>query len=130
MRGTIACAALLASSAASAQPVAVESAVYVETVDGDGARVIAPAERVVRGDRVVTILRWEARGDGRFTAVSRIPASLAIESASTRRLEVSTDGGRNWRRLDEPDRFPPGATHLRWRIGRGEGRLSYRAVVR
>jgi len=45
-------------------------------------------------------------------------------------IEVSTDGGRSWRRLDDSDEVPQGTTHLRWQIGGGEGRLSYRAVVR
>jgi len=84
----------------------------------------------LRGDRVVTILRWNAPLGGRYTAVSQVPAGLAIESASRSGVEVSTDGGRSWRRLDDPDAVPRDTTHLRWRIGGGEGRLSYRAVVR
>ena len=130
MHRTMALAALFAASAAGAQDVAVQSAVYRETQGVDGTRLVVPATRLVRGDRVVTILRWDAPRDGSFTAVSRIPALLALESASTPGLEISTDGGRNWRRIADPDRIPRGATHLRWRIDAGEGQLSYRAVVR
>ena len=129
MRRTIALVALHAASAAGAQSVAVESAVYTETDGRSGARVIEPTVRLVRGDRVVTILRWDAPGGASFMAVSRIPPALALESASEPNLEISTDDGRSWRRLGDPDRIPRGATHLRWRIG-GAGQLSYRAVVR
>lgn len=130
MRWTIAGAALIAASAAGARDLAVESAIYTETAGADGARVVVPAARLVRGDRVVTILSWNAPRDGRFTAVSRIPSGLALESASKPGLEISTDGGRSWRRIADPDTIPRGATHLRWQIGGGEGQFSYRAVVR
>ena len=130
MRWTIAAAALLAPAPAAAQGVAVESAVYRETAGDDGALRIAPAERLLRGDRVVTVLRWDAPRAGSFTAVTPVPAGLAIESASRTDLDVSVDGGRNWRRLADPDQVPRNTTHLRWQIGGGEGRLSYRAVVR
>ena len=130
MRWLLILTALLAAGAARAQPVAVESAVYTETVTDDGTRVIVPADRVVRGDRVVTILRWDAPHDGAFTATSRVPAGLIPESASNPGLEASIDGGRSWRRIDWSGRIPRAATHLRWQIRGGEGRLSYRAVVR
>ena len=130
MRWTIAVASLLAAAPLAAQSVAIDSAVYRETAGAGGARQVVPAERLLRGDRVVTILSWEAPRGASYTAVSPVPAGLAIESASRAGLEVSTDGGRSWRRLDDPDTVPPGTTHLRWRIAGGEGRLSYRAVVR
>ena len=130
MRCTIAVAALLAAAPLAAEDVAIDSAVYRETAGADGARRVVPAGQLLRGDRVVTILSWDAPHGGSFTAVSPVPAGLAIESASRPGLEVSTDGGRSWRRLDDPDQVPQGTTHLRWQIGGGEGRLSYRAVVR
>ena len=130
MRWTIAVAALLTAAPLAAQDVAIDSAVYRETASADGARRVAPAGRLLRGDRVVTILTWEAPRGASYTAVSPVPAGLTIESASRAGVEVSTDGGRSWRRLDDPDAVPPGITHLRWQIGAGEGRLSYRAVVR
>ncbi len=128
MRRTIAAAALLAATPLSAQGVAIDSAVYRER-GGDGTTRIEPATRLVRGDRVVTILTWNAPRGGSYTVTSAVPANLALHSASRPGVEVSTDGGRSWRRLDDPDRVPPGTTHLRWQVG-GEGRLSYRAVVR
>ena len=130
MRWTIAAAALLAPAPLAAQDVAIDSAVYRETSAVDGARRIVPADRLLRGDRVVTILSWDAPRGASYTAVSPVPAGLTVESASRAGLEVSTDGGRSWRRLDDPDAVPQGTTHLRWRIAGGEGRLSYRAVVR
>ena len=130
MRWTIAAAALLATAPLAAQDVAIDSAVYRETAGADGARQVAPAGRLLRGDRVVTVLNWEAPRGASYTAVSPVPAGLAIESASRSGIEVSTDGGRSWRRLDDSDEVPQGTTHLRWQIGGGEGRLSYRAVVR
>jgi hypothetical protein len=130
MRWTITVAALLAAAPLAAEDVAIDSAVYRETASADGARRVAPADRLLRGDRVVAILRWEAPRGGSYTAVSTVPAGLSIESASRAGLEVSIDGGRSWRRLDDPTAVPPGTTHLRWRIDGGEGRLSYRAVVR
>lgn len=128
MRWTIALVALLAAIPANAQGVAIDSAVYLERVS-DGATRIEPASRLARGDRVVTILTWNAPRGGSYTVVSPVPAGLTLQSASQPGLEVSTDGGRTWRRLADPDNAPPGTTHLRWQVG-GEGRLSYRAVVR
>lgn len=130
MRWILASAALLAASPAAAQGVAVDSAVYLETASADGGLQVVPADRLVRGDRVVTILRWDAPRGASYTAVSRVPAGLAIESTSRTGLEASSDGGRSWHRIDHADRVPEGTTHLRWRIAGGEGRLSYRAVVR
>jgi hypothetical protein len=128
MRWTIILAALLAAAPLSAQGVAIGSAVYRERA-GDGAMRIEPATRLVSGDRVVTILSWNAPSGGSYTVTSPVPAGLVVQSASRPGLEVSTDGGRSWRRLADPDRVPNGTTHLRWQVG-GEGRLSYRAVVR
>ena len=128
MRWTIALAALLAAIPASAQHVAIDSAVYRERVDNGETR-IEPATRLIRGDRIITILTWDAPQGGSYTVVSPVPAGLVLQSASYSSLEVSTDGGRTWRRLADPDVIPRGTTHLRWRIG-GGGRLSYRAVVR
>ena len=132
MRFTIAGAAVLGAlspaAPAVAQGVAIDSAVYREQAHNGAVR-IEPATRLLRGDRVVTILRWDAPDQGRYTVTSAVPASLAIESASHPGLEVSLDGGRNWRRLADPRSVPRETTHLRWQM-RGDGRLSYRAVVR
>ena len=128
MRWTIPLAALLAAAPLSAQSVAIDSAVYRER-PADGAMRIEPATRLVSGDRVVTILSWDAPRGGSYTVTSAVPPSLVLQSASQPGLEVSIDGGRNWQRLEDPDRVPHGTTHLRWQVG-GQGRLSYRAVVR
>jgi len=130
MRWTIATAALLAAAPLAAEDIAIDSAVYRETAGAGGARQVVPAGRLLRGDRVVTVLRWDAPQGASYTAVSPVPAGLAIESASRPGLEVSVDGGRSWRQLEDPDSVPQGTTHLRWQIAGGEGRLSYRAVVR
>jgi hypothetical protein len=130
VRWTIALATLLTAAPLAAEGLAIDSAVYRETAGTGGALQVAPAGRLLRGDRVVAILSWEAPRGASYTAVSPVPASLSIESASRTGLEVSLDGGSSWRRLDDPDSIPKGITHLRWRINGGEGRLSYRAVVR
>jgi hypothetical protein len=122
------CGSLLLTLPAYGQGVAIDSAVYHERLDG-GARTIQPATRLLRGDRVITILRWEAPGQARYTATSAVPPDLLIESASFGELEVSADGGRSWTRLEDTRRMPRGTTHLRWPV-RGEGQLSYRAIVR
>lgn len=129
MRRTIVMALLLTAGPLRAEDVAIDSAVYVEHADDSGRR-IEPATRLLRGDRVVTILRWDAPRAGSYTVTSAVPAHLTVESASQAGVEVSTDGGRSWRALGDPDMVPAETTHLRWRLGGGEGRLSYRAVVR
>ena len=104
MRWTIATAALLAANPLSAQGVEVASAVYLERVE-DGSAQVVPATRLARGDRVVAILTWDAPRSGSYTVVSPVPAGLTLQSASRADLEVSTDGGRSWRRLADPE--PP-----------------------
>jgi hypothetical protein len=130
MRWMLAAATLVAGSPVAAEDVEIGSSVYRETSSVAGDRRVVRAERLSRGDRVITVLRWSAPRAGSYTAVASVPAGLAIESASSLAIEVSTDGGRSWRRLADPDAVPRGTTHLRWRIDGGEGRLSYRAVVR
>ena len=128
MRWIVGLAALAAASPLAAQGVAIDSEVYRET-RGEGAMQVESVDRLTRGDRVVAVLRWDAPVVGNYTVISAVPARLALQSTSYPGLEVSTDGGRSWRRLANPDAVPSGTTHLRWQVG-GEGRLSYRAVVR
>jgi hypothetical protein len=129
MRWMIALATFAAAIPANAQNVAIESAIYLERVN-DGETQLALATRLTRGDRVVTILTWDVPPDrGSYTVTSPVPTRLALQSTSRPDVDVSTDGGRTWRRLADPDTVPHDTTHLRWRVG-GDGRLSYRAVVR
>jgi len=128
MRWTLALAAMLAALPVKAQQVGVSAAVYRERADERGSQV-EPAILLARGDRVVTIVTWDAPRGGTYTIVTPVPAGLALQSASHRDLHVSSDGGRTWRRLVDPDNAPRDATHLRWQVV-GDGRLSYRALVR
>lgn len=121
-------AGLLTTGTAHAQDIALSSAVYVER-ERDGSVHIEPADRFARGDRVVTIVRWDPRPGANHTITTPVPVGLALQSASHPALQISVDGGRTWRRLVDPRDVPRDTTHLRWRAG-AEGRLSYRAVVR
>ena len=107
-------------------PVAIDSAVFVERSDG-AARTVEEAQLFRKGERVVTVLRWQASG-GRYTVTSPVPPRLQFEGASAEDVEVSTDGGRSWRSLALAR--PEAVTHLRWRVGKGAGRLTYSAIVR
>ncbi|MBT2133581.1 hypothetical protein KK137_04460 [Croceibacterium sp. LX-88] len=129
MRWAIAMAALVAATPASAQRIAIDRSVYLERWVG-GAMQVEPATQLLRGDRVVTILSWDAPEDGSYTVVSPVPAGLAVQSASHANVEISLDGGRSWQRLADPEHIPQATTHLRWRLEGSAGRLSYRAIVR
>ena len=107
-------------------PPAIDSAVFVERNDG-GARIVEETRSFRKGERVVTVLRWQAPR-GSYTITSPIPRRLQFESASLEDLEVSTDGGRRWRMLALAQ--PEAVTHLRWRVASGAGRLTYSAIVR
>ena len=128
MRKTGPVALLLFAAPLQAQtvPVAVESAVYVERAEG-GSRTVEQAQSFRKGERVVTVLRWHAPR-GSYTVTSAVPAPLQFERASAEAIEVSTDGGRSWRAAGSS--APEAVTHLRWRVGRGSGRLTYSAIVR
>ena len=129
MRWILAAMALGAAAPLHAQSgVAVQSAVFVERSDAAGSNVRA-ADRFTSGDQVVTVMTWQAAHRPSATIVSAIPAALDLQSVSRDRVEFSTDGGRNWRIADDGRQLPHGVTHLRWRTG-GDGRLSYRAVMR
>lgn len=129
MRWAIAMAALVAATPVSAQRIAIDRTVYVERSFGDAMQV-EPATQLLPGDRVVTILSWDAPADGSYTVVSPVAVGLAVQSTSHRDIEISLDGGRSWKRLIDPKHVPQGTTHLRWRLEGGAGRFSYRAVVR
>ena len=118
--------ATMISTPLQAQDRAVQSRVYLEQAKGDS-RTVSDAATLHKGDRVVTVLDWDARKSG-ATITSAIPAHLSILDASEDGVEVSTDGGRNWRQLADANGGQ--VTHLRWRSPSGRGRLAYSAVVR
>lgn len=124
--GPIALLLVSASVQAQSQPVTLDSAVFVERSEG-AARVVEGADRFRKGERVVTVLRWQALG-GTHTVVSPVPPRLQFEGASEDEIEVSADGGRSWKGLTHVQ--PERVTHLRWRVGSGPGRLTYSAIVR
>lgn len=125
-----------------ASEIAIRSAVFVEREESGAGRSIERASILSRGQRVVTILNWQAPPNGgSFTVMTRMPASLSFERSSSGNEEVSVDGGRSWGRIGElrvRDRDgwrlagPDDITHLRWRMnGRAQqGRITYSARVR
>src|SRR5690606_2902324 len=116
MRAMILAAGLLTTGTAHAQDIALSSAVYVER-ERDGSVHIEPADRFARGDRVVTIVRWDPRPGASHTITTPVPAGLALQSASHPALQISLDGGRTWQRLAAQQTIPPHTTHLRWQAG-------------
>ncbi|NTZ41538.1 hypothetical protein G7A66_00215 [Altererythrobacter sp. SALINAS58] len=136
-----------AAAALTAQPVAagqveISRGIYVENLAADGSLALEPASMLRQGDSVVLIISWRVRNAERgFTVASAVPGALAFQRSSTEATEISTDGGRNWRRLDHAGRppreefrapSPDTITHLRWRIApnRASGQITYRALVR
>ena len=118
-------------------------AVFVErqdqSIDGLLVRSLVPAERMRRGDRVVTVVEWPRRAARRPTTVTaRIPATLAFQRSSHDPLmRVSPDGGRRWGRLGTMrigGRLvsPEEVTDLRWTIPARltARRVTYSAIVR
>lgn len=127
---------------ANAQPaVATDSAVFVERVENGNMRSLEPANRLSRGDRVVTIVNWyRMGGDGGFTITNPLPRTIAYQGSARDDQEVSVDGGRTWGQLGTlriAGRLasPEDVTHMRWRIPansaeRGQGRIAYSGIVR
>lgn len=134
-------AALALPQIAQATPAVItDSSVFVERRD-DSTRRLEAADRFGKGDRVVTILRWQRpRGAGGFTITNPLPRALSYQESSRADEAVSVDGGRSWGRLGElmiGDRLasPEDVTHVRWRIperiaARGRGQIAYSGIVR
>ena len=125
--------------------VATESAVFVERVASGNVRHLEPAERMIRGDRVVTIVSWYrlsegGNADGSFVITNPLPRAITFQDSAREDAEVSVDGGRNWGRLGalrvgQRLATPEDVTHLRWRIApghaaRGSGHIAYSGIVR
>lgn len=115
------------------------SAVYVERVKPDATRRLEPADRLSRGDRIVTVVEWRRlRGAGSFVITNPLPSAVAYQASAWDEQHVSVDGGRTWGRLDTlrlGSRFATAedVTHVRWRIAglrRSHGQIAYSAVVR
>lgn len=139
----LALAVPLPAIAQTAADVSLASSIYVEQVDPDHGplRRLAPAVRLTKGDRVVTLVQWVAHGRPTgFTLSNALPPALAFERAGAEASEVSVDGGHSWGRLGRLRRggrlaMPEEVTNLRWRISpdaarAGSGRIAYSGVVR
>lgn len=118
-------------------PVRLDSSVYVERNRGP-VRSLVPADKLSRGDRVVTILSWQqARREG-FTLVNPMPRQVAYQGSAFDSEQVSVDGGRTWGRLGDLMLGSRLATaedvsHVRWRVPAAraaEGRIAYSGIVR
>ncbi len=136
-----------AATPAAADPgVTLDSAVFVERLQPGNIRNLEPANRLSRGDRVVTILTWKRTGgapgasaDG-FTLINPLPRAIAYQASARDDEEVSVDGGRSWGRIGElmyGERIatPEDVTHVRWRVparsaAAGAGRIAYSGIVR
>lgn len=124
--------------------VALDSAVYIERAHSQAGgliRSLQQADRLTRGDRIVTILSWQKQsGSGGFTVVNPLPRKVAYQGSAREDEEVSIDGGRTWGRLGELSTgsrlaTPEDVTHVRWHVApkqaaHGQGRIAYSAIVR
>ena len=131
----------LAQIASAAPSIAMDSAVYVERTGGGNTLRLEPADRLARGDRVVTILSWHRLGgDGSFTITNPMPRGISYQADAREDGEVSVDGGRTWGKLGMLQigsrlATPEDVTHIRWRIpaesvARGRGNIAYSGIVR
>ena len=131
----------IAGGALAAPPVMTDSAVFIEQVRPGNVRQLAPADRLQRGDRVVTVVTWRrASPSGGFVITNPLPGPIAYQASGNDDEQVSVDGGRNWGRiglLKVGTRLatPEDVTHVRWRVSaqtaaRGRGQIAYSGIVR
>lgn len=134
-------AAALATPMREAPTVALDSAVYVEKIQRNNVRRLEPADRMTRGDRVVTVVTWHRMGgDGGFTVTNPLPRAIAYQASARDDEQVSVDGGRSWGKLANlrvGSRLATAedVTHVRWRIpatraAQGRGLIAYSGIVR
>jgi len=139
----LACAAALAipAVAIAAPLIALDSAVYVETVKPGKGRMLQPASRLNRGDRVVYVVSWyRMGGSGSFTVTNPLPRTVYYQGSADGEEEVSVDGGKHWGKLENLHigsriATPEDVTHVRWHVpandaARGSGEITYSAIVR
>jgi hypothetical protein len=138
----VAALALAAPVAAIAAPlIALDSAVYVEKIRPGQGRLLQPASRLSRGDRVVYVVTWyRMGGSGGFTVTNPLPRTVYYQGSADGDEEVSIDGGKRWGKLDQlriGSRIatPEDVTHVRWHVpanqaARGAGEITYSAIVR
>ena len=138
---SLAGALCLAAPAIAAPLIALDSAVYVEKNAPGKGRMLQPAARLNRGDRVVYVVSWyRMGGTGAFTVTNPLPRSVWYQGSADGSEEVSLDSGKTWGKLDRMrigTRFatPEDVTHVRWHVpadeaARGTGEITYSAIVR
>ena len=138
---TLACCAAFIAPAHANPLVALDSAVFVERDVPDAGRMLEPAARLARGDRVVYVVSWTRMGgQGGFVVTNPLPRSVAFQGSANGDEEVSVDGGRNWGKLGalrvgERLATAEDVTHVRWRVApataaRGAGSITYSGIVR
>lgn len=131
----------LAAPAAANPNVALDSAVFVERGSPTSGKLLEPASRLSRGDRVVYIVNWYRMGGaGSFTVTNPLPRSVAYQGSANGEEQVSVDGGKTWGklgalRIGSRIATPEDVTHVRWQVDHrraalGSGRIAYSAIVR
>ncbi|MFM5884461.1 MAG: hypothetical protein ACKOQ3_03880 [Novosphingobium sp.] len=131
----------MATIAEARSAIALDSAVFVERGTQQRGRLLEPAARLTRGDRVVYVLNWTRQaGSGGFVVTNPLPRTVYYQDSASDDAEVSIDGGRSWGRLDQlrvGSRIatPEDVTHVRWRVAasqaaQGSGQIAYSAIVR
>lgn len=132
----VAALTMLSGPALAAPAVALASDVFVEHT-GTTNRILEPASKLRRGDRIVTVMRWKRAGGGTFTLTNPVPSTIHFEGSADGTEQVSVDGGRTWGRLGmltKANRIAVAedVTHVRWHIATPapQGRIAYSAIVR
>lgn len=142
--GLVGVSALFAAPATARTSVSLDSAVFVERQQTGNIRSLEPAQRLIRGDRVVTVVTWQrlhpSTGNTSFTVTNPLPRAIAYQDSARDNEEVSVDGGRNWGRLGmlragSRMATPEDVTHIRWRVSpnhavKGRGQIAYSGIVR
>ncbi len=137
----LACCAPLAVPAMANPLVAFDSAVFVERGQAQSGRMLEPASRLSRGDRLVYVVSWTRMGgQGGFTVTNPLPRSVAFQGSANGDEDVSVDGGKTWGKLGVlrvGDRIATAedVTHVRWHVAptlaaRGAGSITYSGIVR